>query len=101
MIQRLQGIGLPDRVLDRRLVARLVADIQYAGYIARQHRQIRLLASQEQMPLPIKIDYERIDGLRNEARQTLTRYRPGTLGQAGRLAGVTPADVMVLAVALR
>ncbi len=98
VLERLVGGG--EAVVDRRLVARLLADIQYAGYIEREHRQIRQMATQEASPVPVDLDYEHVRGLRNEARQTLSRFRPATLGQAGRLAGVTPADVMVLSVAL-
>jgi len=101
VVERLQEGPLTESVIDRQLIARLVADIQYAGYIKRQNHQVKLMASQEKSPLPNHFDYQRVQGLRNEARQTLTRFRPGTLGQAGRLAGVTPADLMVLAVALR
>ncbi|HEX5688410.1 MAG TPA: tRNA uridine-5-carboxymethylaminomethyl(34) synthesis enzyme MnmG, partial [Roseiflexaceae bacterium] len=50
--------------------------------------------------LPEDIDYSQIRGLRNEARQVLTRFRPATVGQAGRLAGINPADVAVLLIAL-
>lgn len=97
---RLAGHPLPSGVRDRRLIGRLLADAQYAGYIERQHRQVRQMAAQERARLPVNVDYDVVPGLRNEARQTLARFRPSTLGQAGRLAGVTPADVMVLSVAL-
>jgi len=95
----LKGSGRPPLAHDPRLVARMLADVQYAGYIQRQHRQIKQMASQEATPLPADFDYDGVRGLRNEARQTLSHFRPGTLGQAGRLAGVTPADVMVLSIA--
>ena len=98
--ERLEGSGLSSEARDRRLIARLLADVQYAGYVQRQQRQVQRLASQEQRSLPTDLDYERVSGLRNEARQALTQFRPATLGQAGRLAGVTPADLMVLGVAL-
>ncbi len=97
---RLKSRGLPTGVDGHRLVARLAADLRYAGYIRRQHQQVKQMTSQERTPLPAEFDYERVRGLRNEARQILTRFRPTTLGQAGRLAGVTPADVMVLGIAL-
>jgi tRNA uridine 5-carboxymethylaminomethyl modification enzyme len=50
--------------------------------------------------LPTSYDYERVPGLSKEARTVLSRFRPTTLGQAARLAGVNPADIMLLTVAL-
>ena len=91
---------VPER-LERRLVARLLADVKYAGYINRQKREVKRLSEQEQMPLPSHWNYKTLPGLRNEARSALETFRPATLGQATRLAGVTPADVMNLTVALR
>lgn len=99
VLDYLKGSGRPPLAHDQRLMARMLADVQYAGYIERQHRQIKQMASQEATPLPADFDYDGVRGLRNEARQTLRHFRPGTLGQAGRLAGVTPADVMVLSIA--
>ena len=84
----------------RRVVQQVLADAQYAGYIDRQHRDVQRLASQEDTLIPAAVDYQRIDGLRREAVQVLDRFRPVTFGQAGRLAGVTPADLMVINVAL-
>ncbi len=78
----------------------VLADLQYAGYLDRQQRDIDRIAQHEDTPLPTEVDYESIAALRKEARLTLNRFRPRTMGQASRLAGVTPADVMVLTVAL-
>ena len=50
--------------------------------------------------MPLQFDYRAIPGLRNEAREQLIHYRPLTLGQAARLSGVTPADVVILMVHL-
>jgi tRNA uridine 5-carboxymethylaminomethyl modification enzyme len=85
---------------DRPLLARLLADIQYAGYVQRQHREVAKLAAQESTRLPTSYDYQRVTGLRREAQQVLQRFQPATLGQASRLAGVTPADMMLLTVAM-
>ncbi|MCC7193435.1 MAG: tRNA uridine-5-carboxymethylaminomethyl(34) synthesis enzyme MnmG [Phycisphaeraceae bacterium] len=85
---------------DKRLLARVLADIQYAGYLQRQHREVAKLAAQESTRLPTGYDYQRVTGLRREAQQTLQRFQPATLGQASRLAGVTPADIMLLAVSM-
>ncbi len=57
-------------------------------------------AEQEHQPLPTDLDYTALQGLRKEAAHTLNTYRPATLGQASRLAGVNPADLMILSVSL-
>jgi len=71
-------------------------ELKYEGYLAQQTRQIQQLAQSEGRPIPAGFSYERIPGLSNEVRQKLTRVRPETLGQAGRIPGVTPAAVAVL-----
>ena len=101
VVARLDGDPLPAAARDRRVVTRVMADARYAGYIARQQRDVARMVDQEQTPLPRRVDYDALTGLRNEARAVLARFRPATLGQAARLAGITPADVMVLNVALR
>jgi len=70
--------------------------IKYQGYIRRQLQQIGHFKKLEQRRIPPGIDYSAISGLRLEARQKLGHFRPETLGQASRIAGVTPADVSVL-----
>jgi len=71
-------------------------EAKYEGYLAQQNRQIQQLAQSEGRQIPASFSYDRIPGLSNEVRQKLTRVRPGTLGQAGRIPGVTPAAVAVL-----
>ena len=77
------------------------AEALYAGYIQRQDRQRAALAEREDELLPAELDFGAVPGLRGEATGVLARFRPTTLGQAGRLAGVTPADVMLVSVAAR
>lgn len=72
----------------------------YGGYIAKQQREVDRLRRMESRRLPPELDYTQIRGLRNEARQVLMRFRPATLGQAARLAGINPADVAILLVAI-
>ena len=91
---------LPGMARDRRLVDRVLADLQYAGYIDRMKKDIDRLAQDEAKPLPADVDYQRFPGLRTEAALVLNKFRPATLGQAGRLAGVNPSDLMVVSVAL-
>jgi len=69
---------------------------KYEGYLAQQTRQIQQLQQSESRLIPESFSYEQIPGLSNEARQRLARVRPGTLGQAGRIPGITPAAVAVL-----
>lgn len=73
---------------------------KYAGYIMQQNRQIKQMESAEARPIPEQFVYGGIPGLSNEVRQKLDRVRPTTLGQAGRIPGVTPAAVAVLDVYL-
>jgi tRNA uridine 5-carboxymethylaminomethyl modification enzyme len=72
--------------------------LKYEGYIARQDRQIERLAQLEGKTIPGWVDYGRVIGLRNEARQKLTQFTPRSLGQALRISGITPADIAVLAI---
>jgi len=90
----------PDDPTTRRLLAAVLSDLHYAGYVERQKREIARLAEQESVALPAAFDYDAVTGLRNEARLTLAKFRPATLGQAGRLEGVNPADVMLLSIHL-
>jgi tRNA uridine 5-carboxymethylaminomethyl modification enzyme len=72
--------------------------IKYEGYIARQDRQIERFAKMETKLIPVTMDYLRVPGLRNEAKQKLTKFTPRSLGQALRISGITPADVTILAI---
>ncbi|MFH1084713.1 MAG: FAD-dependent oxidoreductase, partial [Chloroflexota bacterium] len=74
--------------------------IQYEGYIQKQERQVERLSRLEQRAIPEGLRYEELKGLSNEARERLAQHRPGTVGQAARIQGVTPADVSVLLVHL-
>lgn len=74
--------------------------IKYDGYIARQKKQVEQFKKLEAKKLPDNIDYDKIDGLRIEARQKLKDLRPVSIGQAGRISGVSPADISVLLVYL-
>ena len=70
--------------------------LKYAGYLARQERQVAEFRREEGRLLPENLDYNAIGGLRLEARQKLSEIRPLSLGQAGRISGVSPADLAVL-----
>ena len=75
-------------------------EAKYAGYIAKQQRQVERVKRLEGRPIPAEFDYEALVGLRNEARQKLIHFRPSTVGQAARIQGVNPADISLLLVHL-
>ena len=70
--------------------------IKYAGYLARQEKQVAEFKKEESRLLPADIDYDSIVGLRLEAREKLAQIRPMSIGQAGRISGVSPSDIAVL-----
>ena len=74
--------------------------IKYAGYLERQRKHVEEFKKEESRLLPADIDYESIGGLRLEARQKLGEIRPLSIGQAGRISGVSPADIAVLLIYL-
>ncbi len=74
--------------------------VKYAGYLARQEKQVEQFRQEESRLLPDDLDYAAIPGLRLEAREKLQRVRPVSIGQAGRISGVSPADVAVLLIYL-
>ena len=74
----------------------LLIDTKYQGYVDRQNRQVEKLRRLESVTLPENIDYARMPELRLEAREKLASIAPRTLGQAGRISGINPADVTVL-----
>lgn len=73
-------------------------EFKYAGYIERQAEMIGRTQRMETRDLPADVNYSNIRGLKNEARAKLESIRPTTLGQAGRISGITPADIAVLTV---
>ena len=75
--------------------------LKYEGYLKKQEAQIQKARAMENWLLPDHTDYQAIDGLRLEARQKLEKQRPLSLGQAGRIPGVSPADIAVLMVYLK
>ena len=70
--------------------------LKYAGYLARQEKQVEVFRREEATLLPEDMDYMSISGLRVEAREKLQAIRPVSIGQAGRISGVSPADIAVL-----
>ena len=86
--------------LPRAVTEEVEIQLKYAGYLARQEKQVEEFKKEESRLLPENLDYEAISGLRLEARQKLSEIRPLSLGQAGRISGVSPADIAVLMIYL-
>lgn len=79
----------------------LETDIKYEGYIRRQEDEIARTERMEHRPIPEGVDFTEVRGLKNEAQLKLNDVRPTTLGQAGRISGITPADISLLSVYLQ
>lgn len=94
-------ITLPDTRLGKRVWRELLIEAKYDGYLQREHLEINRLKKLENQTIPENFDYSAIKGLCNESRQKLEKIRPMTLGQAGRIDGVTPADIALLQVQLK
>lgn len=82
--------------LSRAIRNQVEIGLKYEGYIKRQLRQVEEFQRMESRPLPRELDYDAIAGLRLEAREKLKKIRPENFGQAGRISGVSPADISVL-----
>ncbi len=87
-------------VLPAAVVEEVEIQIKYAGYLARQQKQVEDFRREEERRLPADLDYETIAGLRLEARQKLNEIRPLSIGQAARISGVSPSDIAVLLIYL-
>lgn len=91
--------GRPE--LSEDIIEQVNIEIKYDGYIKRQKKQVLQFAKMEKKAIPDDIDYDDVKSLRIEARQKLKEFRPSSIGQASRVAGVSPADVNVLLVYLK
>ncbi|MBR7137807.1 MAG: tRNA uridine-5-carboxymethylaminomethyl(34) synthesis enzyme MnmG [Clostridia bacterium] len=85
-------------ILPAAVTAQVVTELKYAGYIKREAEKIAQLSRMDAIALPDTLDYNEIPVLRLEARQKLNRIRPQSIGQAGRISGVSPADITALMV---
>jgi len=79
----------------------LETEIKYAGYIRRQHEQVERFRRLEDLAIPVGFDYDSVGSLSAEVREKLMNVAPRTLGQAGRIPGVTPAAIAILSVILK
>jgi tRNA uridine 5-carboxymethylaminomethyl modification enzyme len=93
--------GSGEAVAEAEVAQQLEIQAKYAGYIERQSEEIEQHRRHEETALPQDIDYHHVHGLSVEVRQKLAVHRPATLGQAGRLSGMTPAAISLLLIHLR
>lgn len=96
---KIEDLGLGND-FSRAALTTVETEVKYAGYIAQQDRQVLHLREAERRGIPVAFRYSDIPGLSSEVREKLERVRPQTLGQAGKIPGVTPAAVAVLDVYL-
>ena len=95
MSPALRSVAISEEALEQ-----VVLEAKYSGYIERQEAQVERFQRLEGKPIPGSLDYQAIPQLRMEAREKLSRVRPGNLGQASRISGIHPADLAVLLVYL-
>ena len=87
--------------IDDDVATAVEVEAKYAGYVARQVDEVARAARMEEVAIPASLDFAGMPGLRSEARERLVAFRPVTVGQASRIAGVTASDVAVLLVRLK
>jgi tRNA uridine 5-carboxymethylaminomethyl modification enzyme len=98
LVGLLTAAGISSRASE---LERVVTDLRYEGYVVRQLAEVKRQREGERTAIPADLEPATVAGLRAEAVHVLARFRPRTLGQAARLAGINPADVTLLAVAIR
>jgi tRNA uridine 5-carboxymethylaminomethyl modification enzyme len=102
----LELVGAPawgevDERLPKQVAVQMEVTAKYAGYIERQQQEVERQLRGESTKVPLDLDYSRVPGLSTEVRQRLSETCPATLGQAGRIPGVTPAAISILLVYLK
>jgi tRNA uridine 5-carboxymethylaminomethyl modification enzyme len=96
----LAPLGLANSGLAEDVVAEIENQVKYAGYIQKQLAQVARFEKMEARRIPADLDYGEVCGLSREAAEKLAAIRPVSIGQAGRISGVSPADIAVLLVHL-
>lgn len=94
-------ISETNSTLSHEIMQQVEIALKYEGYISRQEAEVAKFKNLEDKRIPDGFDYLRVPSLRNEARQKFLQIRPGTLGQAARISGVSPADISILMVWLK
>ena len=92
----LASLDLPDRAAQQ-----VEIETKYAGYIRRQADTVEKLAQNESVAIPSTFDFRAVSNLRSEAKEKLVKVQPANIGQAGRISGITPADLAVLMLYLK
>jgi tRNA uridine 5-carboxymethylaminomethyl modification enzyme len=102
-LQLLEELGLSDLVEDLSDLEKysVEVDLKYSGYLDREQKRIDRMKRMEEKPLPKNIDYLAIKEMRLEGREKLHQFRPESIGQASRIAGVNPADLQILEIYLK
>lgn len=109
LIRQMRGAGfdwcdlraLVGDEFDRSVLETVVAEVRYEPYVERERREVMRRRATERSRIPAWMDWSTCSTLRAEAREALARFRPDTLGQAGRLEGITPADLTLVSVLVR
>ncbi len=99
--QKLSVIDRERKELPEEVQEQVNINIKYEGYLQRQLKQVEQFKKMEARKIPQDIDYDKVPSLRTEARQKLKECRPSSIGQASRIAGVSPADVSLLMIYIR
>jgi len=95
-----QFLANGDRI-DNEILERASVAIKYSGYISKQEREVEKFRRNESQKIPADLPFEKLTGLRNEAREKFARFRPTSLGQASRIEGVTVGDIAALSIHVR
>lgn len=95
------SLGADQAALPTEVIQQVEIETKYAGYIKREQTRIQAASHDEAITIPSSLDYQSLPSIRYEAREKLQQIRPETLGQAARISGVNPSDVMILGMHLR
>lgn len=99
--EQLASVDVQERFLTRAAVEHAAVEVRYAGYLDKARAGVEKVRVHGHLPIPADFDYEAVGTILKATRENLSRVRPQTLGQAGRVPGVTPADLANLMVAVR
>lgn len=83
------------------VIESVCTDAKYEGYLAKEEKEVAQYQKSEKLRLPDYLDYDKVEHLRAEAKEKLKKIKPSTLGQASRVGGITPADIMIIQIHLR
>ncbi len=93
-------MSLNEEIVDAEVESKVEIEIKYSGYVEREQSAVKRLKQNEERKIPVELVYQDVKGLGREAREKLEKVRPVSLGQAGRISGVTPCDISLLAVTI-